>query len=114
MLREATAESPAEGVRLAPVPECDEGHDALDHLDGSGEIAVLENPPLEDAKPDFDLVDPRGVERRVDEMEAATVATVEAAPCLGASSCCWQLRAWSSCWDIWFRCSGRRLPSKAR
>jgi hypothetical protein len=57
MVVEATAESPAEGVGLGPVPTADEGLDAGHHGLGRLEVAVLEDPALEDAEPDLNLVD---------------------------------------------------------
>lgn len=49
---------------------------------GRREIAVLEDAALKDREPDLDLVHPGRMLRRVHEVEAATVAPVEARPAL--------------------------------
>ena len=82
MVREATAECPAERVRLEEVPVLDEAQDPLAQLGDVVELAVTEQPSLKDAKPDLDLVDPRRVQRRVDEVKASAVSAGELLPLL--------------------------------
>src|SRR5712691_10888704 len=61
IVREATAESPAERMRLAAVPVRDEAKDSANHLVGADEVRVLEDAPLKDGESDLDLVHPRGM-----------------------------------------------------
>src|SRR5262249_6837025 len=65
---------------LGAVPARDEAEDALGQLLDRTERGMPEHTPRQDAEPNLDLVDPRGMLGRVDEMEAAAVAGVELLP----------------------------------
>ena len=77
MLDEVAAEPPTKRPALDGVPVPDVGHHASDEVHRRRERAVTEHLALQDAEPDFDLVDPRSVERRVDEANPAAVTLAE-------------------------------------
>src|ERR1700722_20112241 len=79
LLREAS-ESPAERVRFVPVPVANERQDGALERVACRERRMLEHASLQDAEPYLDLVHPRRVLRRVDEVEAFPVARVELLP----------------------------------
>src|SRR5579871_6427761 len=79
-IHESPREGPTEGPRFGPIPMADEAEDIPSERWDALEAAVAEDPALEDAEPDLDLVDPRGMQRRVDEAEAMPVLAVEARP----------------------------------
>jgi len=78
-LREVAGERPAERAS-GEIPEADEAEDRRAKCGHAGEASVLENPTMEDGKPDLDLVDPRGVNWRVDEMKAPSMPAIETRP----------------------------------
>ena len=78
-LREVAGERPAERAS-GEIPEADEAEDRHAKCRYPGEASVLENPTMEDGKPDLDLVDPRGVNRGVDEMKAPSMPAIETGP----------------------------------
>jgi hypothetical protein len=78
---EASAEDPAKRVRLVRVPVGDEAVDSADELVEVSEGGVLQHTSREDAEPDLDLIDPRRVQRRVEEAEATAMPEVERVPC---------------------------------
>jgi hypothetical protein len=79
-VHESPREGPAEGVRLGAIPMADEAEDVPSERGHALEAAVAQDAALKDAEPDLDLVDPRGMQRRVDEAEAISVLLVEPRP----------------------------------
>ena len=69
-------------MHLKSVPMLDEAEHLFHDVVDVAEAAVLQNTALQDGEPDFDLVRPRRMLRRVDECEAAAVALVELRPSL--------------------------------
>jgi len=67
-------------MRLAGVPVGDEAANGEDQRLRRLERGVPEDAAREDAEPDLDLVDPRRMQRSVDEAEAPTVPPVERFP----------------------------------
>jgi hypothetical protein len=84
MLLEPAAESPAERVRLVCVPVADEPAQRTRESLEVGEVAVRQHAPMQDPEPDLDLVHPRRVERRVDEVEPSSMLLAQALPRLAA------------------------------
>jgi hypothetical protein len=82
---ESTSEGPAEGSGLGAIPMADEAQDIVSERRHALEAAIAQDPSLQDAEPDLDLVDPGGVQRRVDEAEATSVLSVEPCPASVAS-----------------------------
>src|SRR5882724_12568083 len=78
---EPSAEDPAERMRLVRGPMSDEAVDGASQLVEGSEGAVLQHTTREDAEPDLNLVDPRRVQRRVEESEAIAMTEVERLPC---------------------------------
>lgn len=62
------------------IPVADEPKDGGLDISSTVEAAVSQYAPLEDGEPDLDLVDPRRMQRRVHELEAAIVPSIESAP----------------------------------
>jgi len=79
-VQESPCEGPAEGARFGTVPVSDKTEDIASERGHALEASVAEDATLEDAEPDLDLIDPRGVQRRVDEAEAMPVLPVEPRP----------------------------------
>jgi hypothetical protein len=79
-LNEVAGELPAERMGLISIPVADETNDRGFERLRVVEAAVAQDPALQDGEPDFDLVEPRGMQRRVNEAEAAAVPSVELAP----------------------------------
>src|SRR5687768_540883 len=67
---ESAREGPAEGARLGAIPMPDEAEDVMSKRSHALEAAVAQHTTLKDAEPDLDLVNPRRVQRRVDEAKA--------------------------------------------
>src|SRR5580700_181980 len=84
-VHESPCEGPAEGARLGTVPVSDETEDIASERGDALEAAVAQDTALKDAEPDLDLIDPRGMQRRVDEAEAMSVLLVEPRPACVAS-----------------------------
>ena len=79
------AERPAEGMCLVTVPVVDVAEDAFGEAVDGRKAAVAQDASLEDGEPDLDLVEPRGVLRREDELEPRAVPSIELGPAfLGA------------------------------
>lgn len=78
-MAETAPERPAKRFG-SPVVVADEALDGLSKHTGAGEVAVLEQLPLQDGEPQLDLVDPGGVLWCVDEREPSAVPAVEARP----------------------------------
>src|SRR5437868_10526406 len=78
---EASAKDPAERMRLVRVPMRDEAVDSANQLVEVSEGGVLQHTTREDAEPDLDLIDPRRVQRRVEEAKAIAMPEVEGLPC---------------------------------
>src|SRR5579864_7026874 len=70
---ESPGEGPAEGARLGTVPVSNEAEHIMSESSHALEAAVAQDAALKNAEPDLDLVDPRGVQRRVDKSEAVPV-----------------------------------------
>src|SRR5271154_3441645 len=68
---------PPKGVQLPSIPVSYEAEDLLPHGCDGGEVSVSDDATLQDREPDLHLVHPRGVLRRVPEMKASIVATIE-------------------------------------
>src|SRR5579864_17764 len=79
-VHESPGEGPTEGARLGTIPVSDEAEDVLRERGHALEAAVAQNTALKDAEPDFDLIDPGGMQRRVDEAKAMPVLPVEPRP----------------------------------
>src|SRR6516225_4374321 len=79
-VHESPSEGPAEGTRLGTIPMPDEAHDVVRERGNALEAAIAQNTALKDAEPDLDLIDPRGMQRRVDEAKAMSVFLVEPRP----------------------------------
>jgi len=79
-LNEIARELPAKRVCFVAIPVADEPKDGGLDFSGTVEAAVPQNAPLKDGEPDLDLVDPRRMQRRVHELEAPSVPSVESAP----------------------------------
>ena len=77
---EASAQDPAERMRLVVVPVGDEAIDGAHRLIEVAEGCMLQHPTREDTEPDLHLAHPRRVQRRVQEAEAAAVSQVERLP----------------------------------
>src|ERR1700690_3255242 len=77
---ESPGEGPAEGARLRTVPVSNEAEDIVSESRHALEAAIAQDASLQDAEPDLDLVDPGGVQRGVDKVEAAAVLLVEPRP----------------------------------
>src|SRR5271169_5051575 len=69
-VHESPGEGPAEGARLSAIPMPDEAQDVMRERGHALEAAVAQNAALKDAEPDLDLIDPGGMQRRVDEAKA--------------------------------------------
>jgi hypothetical protein len=67
VLNEVAGELPAERMRLVPVPVIDEASDSGFERQRVLEAAVAEDSAVKDGEPNLDLVEPGGVQRRVDE-----------------------------------------------
>jgi len=67
-------------MRVVLVPVGDETVDALDEGRLAGEVSPTEYRTLHDPEPDLELVNPRGVLRGVDEVEAAAMRRVDFLP----------------------------------
>jgi hypothetical protein len=65
---------------LVSIPVANEANDRGFERLRVVEAAVAQDPALQDGEPDLDLIEPRGVQRRVNEAEAAAVPSVELAP----------------------------------
>jgi hypothetical protein len=65
---------------LVTVPLGHEAEHGVPQVLGAGEVSVLQDSALQQGEPDLDLVDPRRVNRRVDEVKAVAVAFVEPGP----------------------------------
>ena len=64
------------------IPKANESAQSDFQLTGGVEHAVSEHAFLNDAEEDFDLVDPRGVNRSVEEAEPIPVTPIETLPSL--------------------------------
>jgi len=73
-----------EGAGLVTVPMADEAEHVVRERLYALEAAVAQDAALKDAEPNLDLVNPRSVQRRVDEAKPATVLFVEASPAIVA------------------------------
>ena len=73
-------EGPPEWMGFHGIPVVDEAEHAIGEVISRGEDPIPEHAPMEDPKPDLDLVDPRGMNRSMDEVEAASVPFVELFP----------------------------------
>jgi hypothetical protein len=82
---ESPSEGPAEGARLGTIPMSDEAEDVLSERCHALETAVAQDTALKDAEPDLDLIDPGGMQRRVDKAEAMSMLLVEPRPTSVAS-----------------------------
>jgi hypothetical protein len=72
-VHEAAGEGPAKGAGLDAVPVPDEAEHLMREGGHALEAAVAQDAALKNAEPDLDLIDPGGMQRRVDEAKAATV-----------------------------------------
>src|SRR5579864_1855477 len=79
-VHESPSEGPAERARLGTIPMSDEAQDVLRERGHALEAAVAQKTSLKDAEPDLDLIDPGGMQRRVDEAKAISVLPVESRP----------------------------------
>ena len=79
-LNEISRELPAKRVCFVAIPVADEPEDGGLDISGTVEAAMPQNAALKDGEPDLDLVDPRRMQRRVHELEAPSVPSVESAP----------------------------------
>jgi hypothetical protein len=79
-VHESSGEGPPKGTRLGTVPVPDEAEDVVSERRHALEAAVAQDTALKDAEPGLDLIDPRGVQRGVDEAEATPVLLVEPRP----------------------------------
>lgn len=84
-LRESTVERPVERACFESVPMRDERLDDSCELRTRGKTRVSEHSALEDREPELDLIDPRGVNRRVEKFKPTAVALVEPHPSLVAA-----------------------------
>ena len=75
-----TPEGPLPRVRLEAVPVIRKPEEGSFELFRAAEAAVAQNPPLEKAKPNLDLIDPGGVQRGIDEVKSSSVPLVEDLP----------------------------------
>jgi len=75
-----TREFPAKRVRFVSVPESNETHDSVFEFASIVEAAIPQNSPLENRKPDLDLIDPGSMYRRINELESTVVPSIESAP----------------------------------
>lgn len=82
---EPTTKLPAKRMRFVSVPVRDERHDPSGEVGHADKAAMGDDPALEYGEPDLDLVDPRGVDRRVHETKTTTVAFVELEPSIIAT-----------------------------
>jgi hypothetical protein len=79
-LNEIARELPAERVCFVLIPVTNEPkHGGLD-VSCTIKAAISQNAPLEDGEPNLDLIQPRCMQRRVHEIEATAVSSVESAP----------------------------------
>ena len=81
MLPETATECPAERMRLVVVPVPSKLLDARSEHFSTAKLPVLNDPSLENGKPDFYLVYPGGMLGREDELEPSSVPLVESVPC---------------------------------
>jgi hypothetical protein len=79
-MNKVAGELPAERMRFVAVPVIDEASDCGFELQRVLEAAVAQDSSVKDGEPDLDLVEPGGVQRRVDECEALAVPGIELAP----------------------------------
>ena len=84
MLGESAPESPAKGMGLVRVPLPDKTEETSLEVERTVEVTMSQHPSLKDAEPDFNLVDPRRVDRRVHEVKSMAVAPVEVGPYVAA------------------------------
>jgi hypothetical protein len=63
-------------VSLESVPVIHKSEQGGFELFRTAEAAVAQDPPLEEAKPNLDLIDPGGVQRGVDEVKPSPVPLV--------------------------------------
>jgi len=84
-VHESPSKGPAKGARLDTIPMADEAEDFLSERCHALEAAVAQDTALKDAEPDLDLIDPGGMQRRVDKAEAMSMLLVEPRPASVAS-----------------------------
>src|SRR5579863_7613978 len=84
-VHESPSEGPAKGARLDTVPIADKAEDVLSERCHALEAAIAQDTALKDAEPDLDLIDPGGMQRRVDKAEAMSMVLVEPRPASVAS-----------------------------
>jgi hypothetical protein len=73
-------EFPIERVSFEAIPVTDECENLVAQLRNAFERAVTEQTALQNREPDFDLVDPGGMQRRMNEAKATPVMMIELAP----------------------------------
>jgi len=80
MLPETAAECPAERMRLVTIPVFDEPLDLRAKCVAAAEFAIPDHSPLENGKPQLNLVHPGSVLRREDEIEPCSMPPIERFP----------------------------------
>jgi len=79
-LDEFAGEFPIERVGLETIPVANEGEHLCAQIGDALERAVAQQTALQDREPDLDLVDPGGVQGRVDEAETTAMMAAELGP----------------------------------
>lgn len=76
----ASSEGPAPGMSFQGVPVIKESEKGGVELFQAAKACIPEDPPLEDTKPDLNLVDPGRMDRCIDKVKAPPMPDVEGLP----------------------------------